>query len=175
VLVAADGRTFAVRGASGQLAITRTGGDTFATREWLAADGDGRAVDTPTLADGIACDPAGCIGKLADGRLAAFALAPDAYEEDCVRAAVVVSQREAPPRCAALIIDRTFWRQRGAIALRRFGSDFVIEAARPSGYDRPWAPASPRQPSITATSPTGANRAPPTDATPREGDLEAGD
>jgi competence protein ComEC len=38
ILVAADGRTFAVRGANGKLAIHHTGGDTFATREWLAAD-----------------------------------------------------------------------------------------------------------------------------------------
>jgi len=42
VLVAADARTFAVRGADGLLAFHHSGGDTFATREWLAADGDAR-------------------------------------------------------------------------------------------------------------------------------------
>ncbi len=42
ILVAADGRTFAVRGADGRLAFHHTGGDTFAIREWLAADADGR-------------------------------------------------------------------------------------------------------------------------------------
>src|ERR1700760_4450451 len=42
VLVAADGRTFAVRGGNGRLASHRSGSDTFAIREWLSADGDGR-------------------------------------------------------------------------------------------------------------------------------------
>ena len=45
--VGADGRTFAVRGADGRLAFHHTGGDTFATREWLAADADGRDVHDP--------------------------------------------------------------------------------------------------------------------------------
>ena len=55
VLVAADGRTFAVRSASGKLAFHRTGSDTFATREWLASDADGRDVNDKGLGDGIAC------------------------------------------------------------------------------------------------------------------------
>jgi hypothetical protein len=49
ILVGADGRTFAVRGADGRLAFHHTGGDTFATREWLAADADGRDVRDPSL------------------------------------------------------------------------------------------------------------------------------
>jgi competence protein ComEC len=43
------------------------------------------------LGEGIACDPLGCIGRLADGRLVAYVFAPDAFEEDCRRAAVVVA------------------------------------------------------------------------------------
>src|SRR5215467_1785037 len=70
VLVAADGRTFAVRGANGKLAFHRTGSDTFATREWLASDADGRDVNDKGLGEGIACDPLGCVGKLADGQIA---------------------------------------------------------------------------------------------------------
>jgi competence protein ComEC len=57
VLVGNDGRTFAVRGADGRLAFHHTGGDTFATREWLAADADGRDVRDPSLGSGITCDP----------------------------------------------------------------------------------------------------------------------
>jgi hypothetical protein len=63
ILVAEDGRTFAVRGAAGKLAVHNTGGDTFATREWLAADADGRDVHDRSLGEGIACDPWGCIGR----------------------------------------------------------------------------------------------------------------
>src|SRR5205085_10978010 len=61
VLVSEDGLSFAVRGGDGRLAIHRRGGDTFATREWLAADGDARLPNDPSLNEGIACDPAGCI------------------------------------------------------------------------------------------------------------------
>jgi len=39
-----DGRTFAVRGPDGRLVFHHSGGDTFAIREWLAADADGRDV-----------------------------------------------------------------------------------------------------------------------------------
>jgi hypothetical protein len=69
VLIAADGRGFAVRGADGRLALHHSGGDSFAVREWLAADADGRDVHDKGLGQGIACDQSGCIGKLADGTL----------------------------------------------------------------------------------------------------------
>jgi competence protein ComEC len=185
VLIAGDGRGFAVRGADGRLAVHH-GGDSFAVREWLAADGDGRDVHDPSLHQGIACDPAGCIGKLADGTMISYALTPEAYEEDCARAALVVANRgEPPPDCRAAVIGRALWRQRGALALRRSGSDrssgadFVIESARPTNFDRPWAPAPPaRRENVTSAAGNdagereGATRA-SRDATPRQDDIEA--
>jgi competence protein ComEC len=67
--------------------------------------------------------------------------APDAFEEDCRRASVVVATRDAPPaNCAATVIGRSLWRDRGALALRRDGSGFVIESTRAVNFDRPWAP-----------------------------------
>lgn len=57
VLIAGDGRGFAVRGNDGRLAIHHTGGDSFAVREWLAADADGRDVHDQSLGQGIGCDP----------------------------------------------------------------------------------------------------------------------
>jgi competence protein ComEC len=139
-MVAADGRTFAVRGANGTLAIHHTGGDTFATREWLSADADGRDVKDRALGQGIACDPSGCIGRLADGSLAAYDLRPDALEEDCRRAALIVSLSQPPPDCAAMVIDRNLLRERGALALRRVGKGFIIDSARAPNFDRPWGP-----------------------------------
>jgi competence protein ComEC len=142
VLVAADGRTFAVRSASGKFAFHRIDSDTFATREWLASDADGRDVNDKSLGEGIACDPLGCIGKLADGRVMSYAFAPDAFEEDCRRAAIIVATREAPPDCDATVIGRKQWREQGALALyrNRGGRGFAIEPARPLSCDRPWAP-----------------------------------
>jgi competence protein ComEC len=176
-LIAADGRGFAVRGGEGRLAIHHTG-DSFAVREWLAADADGRDVHDKSLHQGIACDTSGCIGKLAGGGLLAYALTPDAYEEDCARAAVVVATRGDPPAdCKAMVIDRAMWRQRGALTLRRQGGDFVIDSTRPKNFDRPWAPApAPRQ-TFTASAFGESGQAEiggrARDATPRQEDIEA--
>ena len=67
-----------------------------------------------------------------------LALAAEAFEEDCRRAALVVSQRTAPP-CAARVIDRTAWPRTGASALYRTPKGWEIVASHPPGYDRPWA------------------------------------
>jgi competence protein ComEC len=167
VLVADDGRTFAVRGVDGRLSFHHTGGDTFAIREWLAADADGRDIHDPGLDDGINCDPSGCIGRLADGSLVAHTLAPDAFEDDCRNAALIVAMRDPPPDCAAMVIGRSDLRSRGALALRRTDSGFVIDSARPANFDRPWAPA-PAPPKVQS-----AKAAPSPDATPRPEDIDA--
>jgi competence protein ComEC len=179
VLVAADGRSFAMRGANGKLALHRAGSDAFAMREWLAADADGRDVTDRGLGQGIACDPTGCIGKLADGRLVAYDVAPEAVEEDCRRAAIVVTAKDAPPDCSAFVVGRALWRSRGALSLRRDGGDgFIIDAARPENFDRPWAPRPPRA-SNGANSESDASltasRSPPRDATPKPEDLQPDD
>jgi competence protein ComEC len=67
ILVAGDGQTFAVRAAEGRLAFVRTGSNTFATRDWLAADADPRQADDQGLKTGLACDAAGCVGRRAAG------------------------------------------------------------------------------------------------------------
>ena len=62
--------------ANGRLAIHRTGSDTFATREWLAADADGARCQRQGDRRRHRLRSAGCIGKLADGRLVAHVFAP---------------------------------------------------------------------------------------------------
>jgi competence protein ComEC len=168
VLVASDGRALAVRGVDGRLSIHRTGRDAFAVREWLAADGDLRAADDKSLGEGLRCDASACIARLAGGGLASHVIAPDAFGEDCVRAAVVVTSRDAPPGCKAMTIDRGVSRSSGAIALTRHGSGFDWAAARPPGQDRPWAHGMTR-----SQHPHPAEPSP--DATPHPQDLQAGD
>jgi len=180
VLIAADGRTFSVRGPNGRLAFHHGGGDTFAIREWLAADADGRDVHDRGLGEGIACDPTGCVGKLADGRFVAYALEPDAFADDCRQAAVVIAVHDEPPAdCHGQVIGRALWRARGALTLRRAGTDFVLESARSKNFDRPWAPATA---SAARTSPADTAgsiedgikpRARSDDATPGPQDIEA--
>jgi competence protein ComEC len=173
VLIAPDGASIAVRTAGGRLAMLRTGSDSFAIQQWLAADADARSAKDKELAVGLRCDDAGCIGRLADGAIVAIARRPEAFEEDCRRAAVVVSTRMAPPDCAALVIDRAVWLRGGAIALRHVGNEWEITAARSSGLNRPWA----RRPPTAEEAPASAapQRREPRDATPRVEDMEPGD
>ena len=173
VLVAGDGGSFAVRGADGRLQILRAG-DSFPAREWLAATGDARTVGDASLQQGYACDETGCVAPLADGRLVAVARAPEAFVDDCERAVLVLTAREAPPSCRATVIDRSVWRQSGALALRRDGERWLIESARPHGQDRPWAPAAAEGSGQPGRAPTASRQA-PRNATPRPEDLEAED
>jgi competence protein ComEC len=90
-------------------------------------------------------------------------LAIEAFDENCRRATVVVSPRQAQTACAATMVDRRVSQAHGAIALRWTGDHFEETAARPTGLDRPWARA-PR-PAASAVR----------DATPDLRTLEPGD
>jgi hypothetical protein len=73
------------------------------------------------------------------------------------------------------VIGRALWRQRGALALRRTGSGFEIDSARPPNFDRPWAPQRLRATETANPTPTqpAPSHAAPRDATPRQDDIEA--
>jgi len=43
---------------------------------------------------------------MADGSLVAQALRMDAFADDCARALLIVTARQAPPACAAVVIDQ---------------------------------------------------------------------
>ena len=174
VYVADRGDVVAVRGPSGQLSVMRVAkSDTFSVREWLAADGEARTQKDASLSQGVTCDEVGCVARLADGTIVAFPTAAEAFAEDCRRAALVVSQRTAPPSCAATTIDRTVWQRTGASALYRTGNGWETVVAYPAGYDRPWAKAKPMAGAAESASPP--NRSPPHDATPRTEDLAPDD
>jgi competence protein ComEC len=173
VLIAGDGQATAFRGSDGRLAVLHSGRDSFAIKEWLAADADARTPKDPSLANGVTCDAIGCIGRLGDGRLISMVLALEAFAEDCARAAVVVSVREAmSPNCVATLVDRNIWRSRGAVALRWMGDRFEQTVTLPPDYDRPWGHGS-----TTAATDTRLSVTPSisSDATPRPDDLGADD
>jgi len=174
VLIAADANAAAVRGRDGRLAILHFGSDTFAPREWLSAEGDARTPKDASLRNGVGCDDAGCIAKLADGSLVAIVRRVEAFEEDCRRAALVISGREAPTDCGTLVIDRRTARASGSLALRRVEGGFEVTPARPNGYDRPWAHNPIRTP-VGVPEGGGVPNPPSRDATPSMDDLEAGD
>jgi len=162
VLVSADGRHVAVRGDDGRLQVMQVGKDAFLLKEWLAADADARAAVDPSLSEHVSCDEAGCVSALRGGGLVSLADRPDAFDDDCVQAAFIVAPGAAPQGCAALVVDRARLRRSGALAVRRRGEGFVIEAQRPDGTDRPWSPATPEEGAPAPDSPATRWR----DATP---------
>ena len=84
----------------------RTAKDAFLLKEWLAADADGRQPADASLAEGVSCDEAGCVTQMAEGGFVALALRPDALTDDCERAALVVTARQASPSCPSPVIDQ---------------------------------------------------------------------
>jgi competence protein ComEC len=173
IRVSRDARMVAVRGPDGRLSLITTGSDDFTLREWLGADADARGTRDETLSSHVRCDDLGCTAPLLGGGVVSLAQSADALVDDCNRAAIVVTQRQAPPHCKAQVIDRGVWRRYGAATLTRAGDKFEISFARPPGHDRPWAKSLPVNADETRATP--AVRGPARDATPRSEDIEAGD
>jgi competence protein ComEC len=172
ILISADGHNVGVRGKDGRLHLMRTAKDAFLLKEWLAADADPRGPADPSLADGVSCDEAGCVSEMAGGGLVALALKPEALSDDCARAALLVTARQAPASCSAALMSGDHWRRQGAIALWRRRDSYAADAVRPKGADRPWSPAAAEdgeaEPGLVRPA---APRA--VDVTPAEADLQA--
>jgi len=176
VLISGDGHVVGVRGRDGRLHLMKLGKDAFLIKEWLAADADARAADDASLSDGVSCDDQGCVMQMADGAFAALTLKADALGDDCERASLLVTARQVPGNCAAMSIDLERLRRQGAIALRRNGKGFAVEAVKPKGFDRPWAPAIAGEgdtDSATLNARPSAQQG--VDATPSEADLQSED
>ena len=181
VLVAPDGESFAVRVAAGRLAMVKNGSDPFAFRDWLAADADAPCTQGQDAGRGhLPATRPSCIGRLADGALVVLiSRRIDAFEEDCRRAAVVLTARNAPPGCAAVVVDRKVWRRQAARS-RSAGWGRVFEfstASRPEGYARPWTLDAGRLAAAAAASsvPAASGRGAPRDATPSLEDIDPSD
>jgi competence protein ComEC len=176
ILISADGHNVGVRGRDGRLHLVKTAKDAFLVREWLAADADERSADDASLTDGVSCDEEGCVTPMADGAVVALSLKPDGLADDCERAALVVTARPVPVGCAATVIDLARLRRQGALALRRVRSGFAVEAVRPRGVNRPWAPAAGDEaeagPGVLPARPANPRAV---DATPPEADVQSED
>jgi competence protein ComEC len=170
VLISGDGRNIAVRGGDGRLHLMRSAKDAFLLKEWLAADADARAADDSSLANGVSCDEAGCVAQMKDGRYATLALRPEALADDCERAALIVTSRQAPADCAALVIDRDQLQKRGTLVLRQGRGGFALDAVKPKGIDRPWSPAATAD-TAPESNPAASGTGRPVDATPAETDI----
>ena len=96
----ATGRARPSAGRSGRLVLVGKP-SAFVVEQWLRADGDGRAADDADLRQDARCDRVGCV--VDDARTAAASPSCSdvaAFEEDCRRAAIVITRLAAPPACA---------------------------------------------------------------------------
>lgn len=139
LIIAADGRSAAIRGADGHYAILAPKVPSFEAGIWLRADGDARGVKDKTLTAGVRCDSLGCIGRLADGRLVALSLDRGAFAEDCRRAALVVTPLHAPAACRTVtaVVDREMLRRDGALALTLKERGIPFAAPTAAGSEPP--------------------------------------
>jgi competence protein ComEC len=144
----------AIRGADGKLALVgRPSG--FVTEQWLKADGDNRKATGTSLRNGAVCDRLGCVVRLPGGRAVAFVTDKRAFNEDCRRAAVVISRLTAPPSCkASLTVDRDRLSGIGSVAITASDAGFRLTTARDPNTSRPWLKPTerPRRPSTSPAS-----------------------
>jgi competence protein ComEC len=174
VLISGDGHNVAVRGHDGRLHLMKTAKDAFLVKEWLAADADGRDPADASLGDGVSCDEEGCVTPMADGSFIALSLRPDGLSDDCARAALIVTAIPAPSACKATVVELKRLHAQGATALRWTKRGLLVDAAKPRGSDRPWAPAADGAETETDLVVRGTP-ARPVDATPAEADLQTED
>jgi competence protein ComEC len=176
ILISSDGHNVGVRGRDGRLHLMKIAKDSFLIKEWLAADADARQVGDASLTAGVSCDDDGCVVQMADGSFVALTLKPEALADDCSRALLLVTMRQVPTACAATVVNAERLRRQGATALRRTRGGFDVDAVKPKGIDRPWAPAS----ALDTDAESGTLGVRPSapgaaDATPAEADLQAED
>jgi competence protein ComEC len=127
------GRGAAVRGPDGKLQVVGVRFTSFAASSWLAADGDLRSARDKSASERVLCDASGCTAPLPDGRTFALAWTYAALNEDCSRAAIVVTRLIAPPSCraTAYVVDANDLARTGAVALTLGeGGTVSLDAAR---------------------------------------------
>ena len=135
MLVASDAATIAIRGDDGRLAFVRKPRDKYAARDWLRRDGDGRDIADAVGLPGLKCDGLGCV-VMRGKTLVAASLRPEALEEDCARAAVVVSAAQAPDcKGPAVVIDQKAAGEGWRITLSPTPTAISVRSYR---GERPW-------------------------------------
>ena len=130
ILIDANAIAVAVRDSDNHLKALGVKQDRFAVANWLTADAapnapaDPRVPLDPHLSDGWACDGLGCVfNRPANGsepvRRIAVVTDPRGFDEDCLRADIVVTRLVAPDYCSdtAVVFDHDRLSRTGAVAL----------------------------------------------------------
>ena len=144
LIIAGDGRNFAVRAADGQLYLLSARRGVFGAEQWLKRDADAREVKDATGGDDIlACDDAGCTAKIngRDDRRLLYARTAEAFHDDCEAAAIVIDQTRgwhAPCGEPVLQINSKLLRREGALAVSFSGNKITWTSVARERGRRPW-------------------------------------
>ena len=142
LLIDARGEIVAVRRDDGRLAISPWQRDRWITDNWLQSAGQDRPADWPAPGQGgggdVACDPMGCVLTRA-GQTVALARRPEAIDEDCRHADLVLSypRIELCPGVTPLIGPRAL-RRAGGLALWLEPAGIETLTVREARGERPW-------------------------------------
>ena len=138
MLVAPDAATIALRGDDGLLHFVRKPLDKYAARDWLRRDGDGRAIEEAVGVPGTLCDGLGCVVK--KNVVIAASLRPEALDEDCLRAQVVISAAQAAGcKGPAVVIDQRAAEQGEGWRVSLSPTPSAVSVREMRG-ERPWVP-----------------------------------
>lgn len=137
VLISADGRTAAVRGADGRLSIAGASSNRMAVSQWLARDGDVRDPNDRTLTGAFRCDKVACAARLPGGGTLTLVRKGLPAGAECARQDILVAPA-SPASCRGRIhIPKTLART-GAVALYRADAGWREVPSRDPKVQRPW-------------------------------------
>ncbi len=155
LLIARDGLTVALRTPNGSLKLLRQPKDKYSAAEWLKRDGDSSDPENAiaTDADGVHCDPLGCLARTPSGLVIADISRVDALEEDCAAAAIVVASVPTRRHCTGpqLVIDRFDVARSNGYAVW-FGPPLRTLSVEQERGARPWSAPPPQYRRIRPTS-----------------------
>ena len=140
MLIGADGRLVAVRGADGRLSALPAPRTRFELSRWLEYDGDTRDPKEALKRTAFRCDLLGCTVRLGE-RLVAVSRSPAALGDDCQRADILVLSMPRPQNCSGprRVFDFYALRNGGthAVYLEQDGRLRIKTVAQWRGQ-RPW-------------------------------------
>jgi competence protein ComEC len=141
ILVDREAKVVAVRDVQGKLQAPKSRKGSYALQQWLRADGDARKPKDVSNGIGWQCDAYSCLAQI-KGQLVSFIAKPDAIQEDCQRASILVAPMDIRVPCPApkLIFDKGALWEKGSAAITILGSGLAVSTAADSRGVRPWAP-----------------------------------
>jgi competence protein ComEC len=150
VLVDRDAKVVAIRDTAGKLQAPKSRRAAYTMQQWLKADGDDRAPkEASTGAGGWQCDSYAC-AVMVKGKQVSFTMKPDAVQEDCERAAILVAPMDilVPCRAPKVLLDRGALWEKGAAAIQIADGRIIMRSASEERGVRPWAPAHRRREAV---------------------------